>query len=312
MRMPDLTHQQGGLFTRAQAVSAGIAYSTIRRAITEGRVTEVMPGVLALPGAADTPRQRVRALSLATDTVVSHWSAAIVLALDHRHPCLHAGNVVPARTPLHVTSVTGKRVRGGGIHVHRSTLEPSDIRIVDGIRLTSVQRTCVDLICFLPREDARGLAYRARQQGWLDRRDVDRALELRRGWRGISTLRDLSQVFDGDAHSVAEAMLVEILRTIPALVWELNAPVVCRSGARYVVDVLVRALGLVIEVDGRAFHTRERFVGDRRRQNDLVADGWTILRFTWDDLVHQRSTVREVIVTTMARLASAGSRPHTA
>jgi hypothetical protein len=35
----------------------------------------------------------------------------------------------------------------------------------------------------------------------------------------------------------------------------------------------------------------DRFRADRRRQNALVLAGWTVLRFTWDDLVHRPAHV---------------------
>jgi very-short-patch-repair endonuclease len=38
-------------------------------------------------------------------------------------------------------------------------------------------------------------------------------------------------------------------------------------------------------LDGYAFHSsRARWQRDRQRQNDLVDAGWTVLRFTTDDL----------------------------
>ena len=43
---------------------------------------------------------------------------------------------------------------------------------------------------------------------------------------------------------------------------------------------------LLIELDGwRAHGTRRAFLADRRRQNSLVLAGWTLLRFTWADVV---------------------------
>ena len=47
------------------------------------------------------------------------------------------------------------------------------------------------------------------------------------------------------------------------------------------VDPALPDLRLAIEPDGRAVHDRaDAFVVDRRRQNALVAAGWTVLRFT--------------------------------
>lgn len=62
------------------------------------------------------------------------------------------------------------------------------------------------------------------------------------------------------------------------------------SGA--VIDVAFPALMIAIEIDGFAYHSDARtFVTDRRRQNMLVAAGWTVLRFTWQDLVDDEAAV---------------------
>lgn len=42
---------------------------------------------------------------------------------------------------------------------------------------------------------------------------------------------------------------------------------------------------LAIEVDGWAWHSDvDRFAHDRRRRNALMLAGWTVSRFTWQDL----------------------------
>jgi len=42
-----------------------------------------------------------------------------------------------------------------------------------------------------------------------------------------------------------------------------------------------------------AYHRdAERFRQERRGQNELVLAGWTILRFTWDDLTHRPDSVQ--------------------
>jgi very-short-patch-repair endonuclease len=54
------------------------------------------------------------------------------------------------------------------------------------------------------------------------------------------------------------------------------------SDSTFYVDVMFRHLKLVIEVDGRLYHTgAEAFEADRWRQNLLVLEGWCVLRFTW-------------------------------
>ncbi len=106
-------------------------------------------------------------------------------------------------------------------------------------------------------------------------------------------VRDLS---DG-ARSEAERRLLALLREAGCTGWVANQRV--RAGGRwYILDVAFPAARLAIEVDGRAFHSDARaFQHDRTRQNDLVAAGWTVLRFTWADLVERPEHVLEAITT---------------
>jgi very-short-patch-repair endonuclease len=62
---------------------------------------------------------------------------------------------------------------------------------------------------------------------------------------------------------------------------EANRPIVLNDSTLYV-DIIFRKLKLVIEIDGRLYHTAaEVFETDRWRQNLLVLNGWLVLRFTW-------------------------------
>jgi very-short-patch-repair endonuclease len=70
-----------------------------------------------------------------------------------------------------------------------------------------------------------------------------------------------------------------------------------------VVDLLFERERVVIEVDGWRSHSgKEAFVQDRRPQNRLVALGYVVLRFTWDDLVARPD---QVVTAVAAALASA-------
>ena len=56
--------------------------------------------------------------------------------------------------------------------------------------------------------------------------------------------------------------------------------------------------GVALEVDGMAYHVDvdvDRFRRDRLRRNDLVALGWTVLRFTWADLTERPGYVIAMI-----------------
>jgi hypothetical protein len=305
VKIPRTTASTDGLFTRADCRAHGIAYSTVRRGIEAGEIVEVEPGVLALRDWPDSYLRRVRAVVMSTGAVASHWSAMSVLRLSHDHRDLHAtqrpsGGVVHVIAQRSVGTLRHKTV------VHRLPLVLDEVRSINGILVTNVQRTCADLLAMLPLDQARPLAFRARQQRWLDSDDIDRAIQRRGRTRGVGTLRELRPIFDANAHSVAEWMFADVMRAAPEIEWDANVPIRGASGERYVLDGVVRGMKLGIEIDGRAFHSRERFAQDRRRQNDLVAAGWTIIRFTWDDLVHHQDRVRDTVRTTAALLAAAG------
>ena len=60
---------------------------------------------------------------------------------------------------------------------------------------------------------------------------------------------------------------------------------VLANGSTYRLDLAYPSAMLALEYDGFDAHSGvDRFVDDRRRQNDLVDAGWTIRRFTHADL----------------------------
>jgi very-short-patch-repair endonuclease len=87
--------------------------------------------------------------------------------------------------------------------------------------------------------------------------------------------------------------------------WSCNHEVTDQTGVIGIIDVAFPAIKLAIELDGRAWHVdRDRFQHDRTRQNRLVAAGWTVLRFTWDDVAYRLDTVLADISAAVARLTS--------
>jgi very-short-patch-repair endonuclease len=60
-----------------------------------------------------------------------------------------------------------------------------------------------------------------------------------------------------------------------------HAQPVVLGGSLFFLDVVFRGVKLVIELDGRLYHSgSEVFETDRWRQNLLILDGWCVLRFT--------------------------------
>jgi very-short-patch-repair endonuclease len=64
------------------------------------------------------------------------------------------------------------------------------------------------------------------------------------------------------------------------------------EGRLYYIDIAFPHVKLAIEIDGRLHEEdHDLFESDRWRQNALVADGWRVLRFTWEMLRDHPDTV---------------------
>ena len=86
--------------------------------------------------------------------------------------------------------------------------------------------------------------------------------------------------------------------------WRANQPVVL-NGSQFYLDVMFRKLKLVVEIDGRLYHTgAEVFETDRWRQNSLILDGWCVLRFTWTMIEEQPEKVIAMVREAIEMLAA--------
>src|SRR3954470_19298272 len=85
-----------------------------------------------------------------------------------------------------------------GVRVHHTpALHPDDVTVVDGIPVTSVSRTLVDLAEILPRDELREVFADARAKGMLDM-DAVEASYARVEWRpSLKMLREVMDEFAG-------------------------------------------------------------------------------------------------------------------
>jgi very-short-patch-repair endonuclease len=107
---------------------------------------------------------------------------------------------------------------------------------------------------------------------------------------------------DGAA-AESERRLHRLLRRAGISGWQPNYAVWVDGDLVAVVDVAFPSARIAVEVDGMAYHVDvDRFRRDRSRQNDLVALGWTVLRFTWADLTERPGYVIAMIRRIAARV----------
>lgn len=90
--------------------------------------------------------------------------------------------------------------------------------------------------------------------------------------------------------------------------------IITRSGHRMVVDLGDPRRRVVIEAEGFRWHGDPRsLIEDCRRYDDLIADGWLVLRFAFDHVMFDSAwiveTVRRVLrMAAVSRLGSASGR----
>jgi uncharacterized protein DUF559 len=173
-----------------------------------------------------------------------------------------------------------------GIRFHRAELREDERTIVDDIPVTSVFRTIFDLAAGTPARDVERAFHEAEVRQLTDRVSLPVLLKRYPGRRGASTLRELlaSREPVGITESELEERFLAFLdaRGFPRPL--LNATLPLR-GRLLRPDCMWPRERLIVELDGRAAHATDRaFEGDRRRDRELLAEGWRSTRVTWRQL----------------------------
>jgi len=276
---PAAAAEQAGVFTREQALEAGYTNFRIRNLLAQRRWSVVLGSVYIETASRLTPMSLAYAARLAggLEAIVSHTTAGVFHRLS-----------VPTDPELHVIVERNRRVRVPGLRAHRIEVRDDELVRVGGVVATDLVRTVADLLLWLPEEAARTLLADALRRNLCSVDDVRRQLVrmgVRHGRdRAWSVLADLA----GSPYSEGEVRVHRLLRKARIDGWVANAPVYDAEGLIGYVDLLFESCKVVVEFDGRAFHTDEvAFQRDRTRQNRLILAGYIPLRFTWDDVVHR-------------------------
>jgi very-short-patch-repair endonuclease len=199
--------------------------------------------------------------------------------------------------PVEVTMPRRKRRRIEGVRIHRvRDLRLDEVTTVDGIPVTTPARTLLDIAPTLTSRELEQALANALRMSLVTREEIRRMLERHPRHRGASPLRRVLEADDEPCftRSEAEEKLLEITRSARLPRPELNVRVLGHEA-----DFLWRSARVVAEVDGYEFHASARsFAADRRRDAELTASGYRVLRFTWADLTDGRFA-------TVVRLAQA-------
>ena len=272
-----LTGRQQGVAARWQLVERGVSDRVLERRLHKGVLVPIHRGVYAMGGLALTFRGHWMAAVLACgpDAVLSHFAAAALWDLQR-----------PPSTRIDVTAPGRHTLKGVRCHVARS-LSDEDRSTIDGIPVTSLNRTILDVGEARSRQRLRSTLEGVQRRDLLDCRALEALIDRNPGRRVANLRAALSDLQDEApwTQSELERRFLEIVRA--AGLPEPSANVLVHG---QLVDFYWPERRLIVEVDGYAFHkTRLVIENDRHRDLALQAEGELVVRLT------SRQILREAV-----------------
>ncbi|MBM9466464.1 hypothetical protein [Nakamurella leprariae] len=277
------------LLTRRALLDAGHTPAELSRRVRSGELVRLAGGVFRTVAETDPIadyRDRVVARALKAPTgVVSHASAAALHGLPLGRSELGA---VHLTVPPH----WGGR-RTSAFVRHAAQLDDGDVIGTDGLRITSVARTLVDLARSTRREAVVMAADHALRDRLTTPAEVLAVLHRGRVRPGTPSARRALAAVDGRSESPGESRLRLMLSPpgwpVPELQTEIRSAAGVFLGR---VDLAYVDVATLVEFDG---HSKYR-VGDRwdstvlvrekEREDALRSAGFTVVRFVWKELSH--------------------------
>jgi hypothetical protein len=278
-----------GMVARPQALAAGVTRREFDGLVDRGQLRPFLPGIFTIAGAPMTLRQKLLGACLWALGHASHRSAAHLLELPGG-----SGDLIEVSTSRPVTHQ--------GIIVHRrAPLPHCDRTEVDGVPITAPHRTILDLGAVSSEATVEAAVDEARRRGLITFAQLRWHLAAagKRGVRGTAKLRrilDARGEDKGRRESVLETLAGRLFRNSPLPMPMLQFPIFRAREFLGRCDFAYPDLKISIEVLGWKWHYGKRqWELDLRRRTYLVAEGWIVLEFTWDDVVKRPQYVIETI-----------------
>jgi very-short-patch-repair endonuclease len=271
----EVAGRQENVITRAQLLELGVGTRLIERRLERGRWQRLHNGVYLIGPAPPTRSARARAAALACGdgAVVSHRTAAELWAM------LTASGA----SDVHVTVLGRNPGERRGIRTHRVRWLPEEeVTIKYGIPLTTPARTICDLAATELLRDVESALTEARIHRLATDRQIQAVIQHAPTRPGAAIIRKLLEQENdsGYTRSGAERLLRDLLRAANVERPLYNEPVL-----GFVVDAVWPDKRVIVEVDGYSYHGHPAaFQRDRRRDRQLAAAGYRVIRVTWIQL----------------------------
>lgn len=296
MPVEEVLAELGGVATRSELLTR-VTEGALRRAVAAGTVIRQSRGRYALPSATWIgERAELTELAEAGRRAAHELSGtAILLSATARWgwPTKWVPTKPQVALPRNRKVATGVRRR---FDVRIRDVPSSDR---DDGWVTSRVRTALDCASLLPPDEAVAVLDSALREGAVDR---DELLLAAAGLAPLyrSKVERLIRFADPDAANPFESVLRWIVSDIPGLDVRPQVRITDDDGQIGIVDLADEQLRIVIEADSFQWHgSREALERDCIRYNRLIAEGWLVLRFSWDQVMRHPERVRELVRRTL-------------
>jgi predicted transcriptional regulator of viral defense system len=282
--LAEAARRQWGVVTREQLVEAGLRERGIADWVRSERIRRLHRGVYAYGH--DRLRREgywlAAVLACGPGAKLSYRSGAALLEIRAT-----GGGVIDVTVP----SRAG-RVRREGVRVHRSgRLTAEEVTVKDGIPVTTVARTLLDLADVLDLQSLRRAVTEAEYRNVFDLTALIAVVEANPGRR---TKKLLTAATEGRLHRTRSPLEDRFLRFKERYGVEEPESGVWMQG--YEIDFLWRRVGLAVELDGLDAHaTRAAVTRDRRKDRALWRVGVRVLRLTGEALEEPEEVLADLV-----------------
>lgn len=300
-RIATLALNQHGVVTARQMIELGLTRPAIQRRVQRSGLHLIYPRVYCVGHRRLSIRGRWMAAVLAggKGAALSHISAAELHGVWQRR-----------NFEIHVLArATPAALVRSGIRIHRGLVQGLDVTRMDGIAVTSLSRTLIDLCSvFTPQQ----LASVLKQAGFLEILDVhaihaamgrvhrkkqivrlEEALEIR-GYGGVGTRSGL----EDRLLRVLERAGVET-PNVNKRYWFGRVAFEALGRETIELDMSWAEKRICVEADGTQHLEPAVRAEDEARDQVLVAAGWRVLRFTEGEVDYDESRVISAIRTAL-------------
>ncbi|WP_157573929.1 DUF559 domain-containing protein [Nocardia jejuensis] len=267
--------------TRADLLADGVPSSTIDDRCRRGAYTRLLPNVYSL----EPPTRITRCeavIAWLPSAVLSHRTAAWLHGMLPEPPNVEA--IVPANI---------RRETPAWLRIYRRSLAPEWKSELHDLPVTSAALTLMDCVATLGRSEADALIDNQIPRTVNPQEVLDLCHSGIRGSRAL-----YSQLRKAAIHhaSEPERLFARALRD-RGLTLLANHPI-----GPFRVDFVDEASRVIVEIDGREFHSAPAvFRLDRRRQNALLLNGWLVLRYAASDIFQSLDACAEETVEVVRR-----------